>query len=197
MALDEAIPGLVLDLRYSTGENFVGQVIDGYQDAQAILSAPAAAALARVQASLVPFGLGLLLFDAYRPRRAVDHFVRWGKDLGDRSTKQAYYPNVPKENLFSDGYIADRSSHSRGSTVDVTIVSRNSDGSVETLDMGSGFDFFDPVSWPDSPAVTGQQRANRVLLQIVMEAHDFVSYPKEWWHFTLKDEPFPDTYFDF
>ena len=195
--LDEAIPDFAIDLRYATGNNLVGERIDGYRHAHAILSAPAAAALAKVQAALRPSGLGLKVFDAYRPQRAVDHFVRWGQDLDDRRTKAVYYPDVAKEDLFKEGYIASQSSHSRGSTVDVTIVHRDGDGAVRELDMGSRFDFFGPVSWPDSREVTPQQRANRALLQSLMTAHGFVPYAQEWWHFTLSGEPYPETYFDF
>lgn len=195
--LDEAIPDLVIDLHYTTANNFVGQRVDGYRRLSAILSAPAAAALAEVQAALRPFGLGLKVFDAYRPQPAVDHFVRWGQDLDDQRTKPDYYPDVEKANLFEEGYIASRSSHSRGSTVDITIVYRDGAGVVWELDMGSRFDFFGPVSWPDSRAVTPQQRANRALLQSLMRAQGFVPYPQEWWHFTLRDEPYPNTYFDF
>ena len=196
--LDEFIPDLVVELRYATEDNFVGRPVDGYgQHARAVLSAPAAEALRRVQGALAPFGLGLKLFDAYRPQRAVDHFVRWGRDLADQRTKAEYYPNVAKEDLFSEGYVAERSGHSRGSTVDLTIVYRDAGGAVRELDMGSGYDFFGPVSWPDSGAVTGQQRANRTLLQQVMSAYGFTPYAREWWHFTFTDEPYPDTYFDF
>ena len=195
--LDEALPDLVADLHYATRNNFVGQPIDGYRHANPVLSAPAAAALAGVQAALRPFGLGLKVFDAYRPQRAVDHFVRWGNDLDDQRTKPRYYPEVEKKNLFKEGYIAARSSHSRGSTVDLTIVSFDRAGSVRELDMGSHFDLFGPVSWPDSPKVPAQQRANRMLLQSLMSAHGFAPYAQEWWHFTLRDEPYPDTYFDF
>ena len=195
--LDQAIPDLVVELRYTTGNNFVNRSVDGYRHAHAILSAQAVAALAEVQATLRPFGLGLKVFDAYRPQRAVDHFVRWGLDLDDRQTKPDYYPNVAKEDLFKEGYIAARSSHSRGSTVDLTIVYRDEVGSLHELDMGSRFDFFDPISWPDSPGVSAQQRANRVLLQNLMTVHGFAPYAQEWWHFTLRGEPYPDTYFDF
>ena len=193
--LDEAIPNLVIDPRYATENNFVGQRVDGY--GHAVLSAPAAAALVNVQAALRPFDLGLKVFDAYRPQRAVDHFVRWGKGLDDRRTKPDYYPDVAKENLFKEGYNASRSSLSRGSTVDVTIVYRDSAGLIRELDMGSRFDFFGPISWPDSAAITAQQRANRALVQSLMTAHGFAPYAQEWWHFTLVHEPYPDTYFDF
>ena len=195
--LDEAVPDLVIDLRYATRNNFVGERIDGYRHAHAILSAPAAEALARVQAALRPFGLGLKVFDAYRPQRAVDHFVQWGQDLDDQRTKATHYPNVAKEDLFKDGYIARRSAHSRGSAVDLTIVYHDDTGSPHELDMGTPFDFFDPISSSHSRKVTARQRINRALLQTLMVAHGFAPYAKEWWHFTLRDEPFPDTYFDF
>ena len=195
--LDDAIPGIVIELKYTTDDNFVGQPIDGYERGHAILSEPAAAALAEVQARLEPYGLGLKVFDAYRPQRAVDHFVRWAADLDDQRTKLDFYPDVAKEDLFEEGYIAEQSGHSRGSTVDLTIVYRDEAGAVHELDMGSSYDFFGPISWPDSPAVTAQQRANRSLLQNVMIAYGFNFYAQEWWHFTLEGEPYPDTYFDF
>ena len=195
--LDEAIPGIVIELKYTSDDNFVGQPIDGYEHGHAILSEPAAAALAEVQAALQPFGLGLKVFDAYRPQRAVDHFVRWAGDLDDQRTKPDFYPDVAKEDLFEEGYIAERSGHSRGSTVDLTIVYRDDAETTRELDMGSSYDFFGPISWPDSSAVTAQQRANRALLQNVMVTHGFNHYAQEWWHFTLEGEPYPDTYFDF
>ena len=195
--LDQAIPDLVVDLRYVTGNNFIGRPVDGYVHAHAILTESAAAALGDVQATLRPFGLELRVFDAYRPQRAVDHFVRWGEDLEDRQTKPDYYPDVAKQDLFTAGYIATRSGHSRGSTVDLTIIYRDGTGSTHELDMGSAYDFFGPISWPDSSSVSAQQRANRTLLQNVMTAHGFEPYSQEWWHFTLSDEPYQDTYFDF
>ncbi len=195
--LDQAIPDLVVDLRYVTRNNFIGRPVDGYRHAHAILSEPAAAALAEVQAALRPYGLGLKVFDAYRPQRAVDHFVRWGEDLEDQQTKTDYYPDVAKQDLFAEGYIAARSGHSRGSTVDLTIAYRDAAGSIHELDMASPFDFFGPISWPESPGVSAQQRANRMLLQRLMTAYGFAPYAQEWWHFTLRDEPYRDTWFDF
>ncbi len=195
--LDEAIPDLVVELRYFGSDNFVGRPVDGYRHPFPVLTAQAAKALASVQEALRPFGLGLKIFDSYRPQRAVDHFVRWAKDLKDEKTKAKYYPDVAKKDLFKDGYIAAKSSHSRGSTVDLTIVYKDKDGRAHELDMGSPFDFFSPISWPTSTAVTTQQRANRALLDAVMTEHGFAPYPQEWWHFTLKNEPFPKTYFDF
>ena len=194
---DEYIPDAVLDLRSFTSENFVGMPIDGYVTPRCIMTREAARALQKVQDDLKRFSLGLKIYDAYRPQRAVDHFVRWAKDLNDTRMKSRYYPNVDKQNLFKEDYIADRSGHSRGSTVDLTIVFTDGQGSVQELDMGTGFDLFDPRSWPDASGMTAEQRAHRMLLQVVMEKHGFVRYPQEWWHFRLAKEPFPETYFDF
>lgn len=195
--LDEVIPDIRVDLRYSGSHNFVGEPIDGYLAPRAILSREAAAALAQVQAELRPFGLGLLVFDAYRPQRAVNHFVRWAQDLRDTRMKAEFYPGVAKKDLFREDYIAARSSHSRGSTVDLTLVALNAPPGDGGLDMGTGFDFFGPESWPEYAGITPAQRAHRLLLRTLMLEHGFRPYPKEWWHFTLADEPFQDTWFDF
>lgn len=193
--VDEVVPDMVVELRYHSSRNFVGHPIDGYKGERAILTAPTAAALAEIQAELRGFGLGIKIFDAYRPQRAVDHFVRWAKDVADTQNKARFYPHTDKRDLFTQGYIAERSGHSRGSTVDVTLV--NHSPPHQPLDMGTPFDFFSVSSWPEHPSLTPQQRANRLLLQSLMVKHGFKPYPKEWWHFTLKDEPYPDTYFDF
>ena len=188
---------IVVSMRYLTRNNFVGDKIDGYRSNICLLSRPAVGALAAVQRSLRARQLGLIVYDCYRPQRAVDHFVRWARDLTDTRTKPVYYPAVAKDRLFSDGYIAARSGHSRGSTVDLSVL-RCEPGHrhcVE-LDMGTPWDYFDPRSATASRAVTPQQRANRRLLKSVMEAHGFQNYAREWWHYTLVDEPFPDTYFD-
>lgn len=195
--VEDAIPGIKIELRYCTPDNFVGKPIDGYLQSRCILTEQAARALAKVQLDLKPFGLGLKIYDAYRPQRAVDHFVRWAKDLNDTKMKLKYYPDVDKANLFRDKYIADKSSHSRGSTVDLTIVALDPKEEGKELDMGSGFDFFGPQSWPSDLTMTATQRAHRMLLQTLMTKHGFNPYPQEWWHFTLANEPFPDTYFDF
>ncbi len=191
------VPGIGSDLRYATAHNFVGAPIDGYRRPRCILTRQAALALKEVQEELRPFGLGLKVFDAYRPQRAVDHFVRWANKLGDTRTKAEFYPGVDKGKLFQEDYIAARSGHSRGSTVDLTIVSLVGEAAGGELEMGTGFDFFGPESWPEQRAMTAQQRANRLLLQVVMKKHGFRPYAKEWWHFTLEGEPFPTTYFDF
>lgn len=192
----EQMPDLAVDLRYLGSDNFVGRPIAGYEASRVILTEAAATALAGVQRDLATFGLGLLVYDAYRPTRAVADFVAWAQDPTDTEMKARYYPDVDKEDLIPGGYIAPRSSHSRGSTVDVTLVSRGA-GPATALDMGTGFDLFSPRSWPTSTAVSPSARAHRLLLQTMMAKHGFVPYPQEWWHFTLRDEPFPDTYFDF
>ena len=192
--IEDVIPGLKVDLRYTGSHNFVGRPVSGYENARPVLSTPAANALARVQADLLPFRLGLLVFDAYRPQRAVDDFVKWAADPEDIRTQAEFYPDVDKRNLFKEDYIAERSGHSRGSTVDLTLVALDTGAQ---LDMGSGFDFFGVESWPEHPGLTHQQRANRLLLQTLMLKQGFKPYPKEWWHFTLENEPFPDDYFDF
>ncbi|MGE4291780.1 MAG: M15 family metallopeptidase [Desulfovibrio sp.] len=194
VSLDEMIPGAVYDVRYFSENNFVGARIDGYQAPRVILTAPAARALAGVQNELARFGLSLKVFDGYRPQRAVDHFVRWAEDLSDTRMKAAFYPGVDKENLFRDGYIAAKSGHSRGSTVDLTIVDA---ATGAELNMGTPFDHFGPESWPGNPDMSGQIRANRALLQQLMRMHGFRPLQEEWWHFTLENEPYPETYFDF
>ncbi|MFI0430021.1 M15 family metallopeptidase [Mariniflexile sp. HMF6888] len=188
------IPDLDVELRYNTSNNFVGKRIDGYQSNKLILTKQAALALKEVQESLQDRNLCLKVYDGYRPQRAVDHFMSWAKDLNDTINKQAFYPDVDKLDLFVEEYIAARSGHSKGSTVDVTIINGNTG---EPLDMGSNYDFFGEASWVNYKNINESQKANRQLLQEVMLKFGFKNYPKEWWHFTLKDEPFPDTYFDF
>lgn len=188
------IPDLNVELRYNTKNNFVGKPIDGYHSNKLILTKEAALALKQVQSELLSQNLCLLVYDGYRPQKAVNHFMRWAKNLNDTINKQAYYPDVDKLNLFVEDYIASRSGHSKGSTVDVTII----DGTTgKPLDMGSNYDFFGEASWVNYQQITQAQKANRKLLQEVMLKHGFKNYPKEWWHFTLKDEPFPNTYFNF
>lgn len=188
------VPGARFDVRYHGSENFVGTRVDGYEAARCYLTRPAAQALARVEADVRTAGFDLLIFDCYRPIRAVAHFARWAADLADQHTKPRYYPDVDKKDLFAEGYIAARSGHSRGSTLDLTLVEA---ASGRELDMGTPFDLFSPRSWPADTSVTPQQRANRRILADAMVRHGFVPFEKEWWHFTLANEPFPDTYFDF
>jgi zinc D-Ala-D-Ala dipeptidase len=191
------VPTAEVALAYYGTNNFVGARVDGYRADRGMISIAAARALQQVSEALAPFGYHLYIFDAYRPQRAVDHFVRWAADLEDTKTKAAFYPDIDKDRLIPELYIADQSSHSRGSTVDLTIAYRDESGTTQWLDMGSPFDYFGTRSWPDSREVTPQQRANRLLLRTLMVEAGFVPYDQEWWHFTLADEPFPATWFDF
>ena len=188
------VPNLIVEMRYLTPHHFVGQPIDGYEKPICYLTRPAADALAKVARELEPKGLVVKAFDCYRPTRAVAHFVRWARDLGDTRMKAEFYPTVDKSTLFRDGYIASRSGHSRGSTIDMTLA-RKPDG--QDLDMGTPFDFFSTKTWPSDRSVSREAQQNRKLLADVMRRNGFDPYNKEWWHFTLKNEPFRDTYFDF
>lgn len=192
--VEDNIPTIQLDLRYASSNNFVGKPIDGYKREVVILSEAATKALKNVQDELNMYNLSIMIYDSYRPQQAVNHFIRWARDLNDTIMKSRFYPEVDKRNLFKEGYIASRSGHSRGSTLDITIVDLNT---CEALDMGSPYDFFGSASWVENTNLTKEQRANRMLLQTVMIKHGFRNYPKEWWHFTLRGEPFSETYFDF
>ncbi|MFF5264439.1 M15 family metallopeptidase [Actinomadura viridis] len=218
VALDDIDPTIIQEMRYTTAHNFVGERIDGYRQPVCVLTRPAAQALHQAQRKLLRQGHSLKVYDCYRPQRAVDHFVAWAKDLDDQVMKAEFYPRVDKTRLFADGYIAEKSGHSRGSTVDLTIVKlpaeptrpyrpgqplvpcyapqaeRFPDNSV---DMGTGYDCFDTLSHTLDPRVTPAQRANRLLLKSTLEGLGFTNLPEEWWHFTYKPELFPDTYFDF
>jgi zinc D-Ala-D-Ala dipeptidase len=187
------VPGLVVEMRYAGADNFVGRPIAGYERPLCLLTREAAAALAQVQQDLAARGLGLKVFDCYRPARAVAHFVRWAKDMGDRA-RPDFYPRVDKRTLFRDGYIAARSGHSRGSTVDLTLV-RLADG--REVDMGSPFDLFDARSALRFADLPETARQNRALLAAAMRQRGFLAYHKEWWHYVLRDEPYPGTVFDF
>ncbi|EDP69454.1 peptidase M15D, vanX D-ala-D-ala dipeptidase [Flavobacteriales bacterium ALC-1] len=188
------IPDLDIELRYYTSNNFVGDTIDGYKSNKLIITKGTAEKLKLVQEELHLQNLCLKVYDGYRPQRAVNHFIRWARDLNDTINKQQFYPEVNKRNLFKAGYIASRSGHSRGSTIDLTITNGETG---EPLDMGSPYDFFGEQSWVNYKDITEEQRKNRQLLQTVMLKHNFRNYSKEWWHFTLRWEPFPKTYFDF
>ena len=187
------IPDIVVELRYHGSNNFVGQPIEGYNDSRCILTRSAADKLKNVQNELRHVGLGLKIFDDYRPQKAVDHFVRWSKNSNTKM-KTKYYPEVAKENLFKEGYISTRSGHSRGSTVDLSIISLQN---MKELDMGTQYDFFGKESWLSNINISALQRSNRMLLQSLMKKHGFNPLKEEWWHFTMVDEPFPDTYFNF
>ncbi len=198
--LADAAPDIACDVKYAGGDNFVGRSLRGYESNRCLMTRPAAAALKRVQDELRPFGLGLLVFDAYRPQRAVDDFVAWARDAADNRMKSKFYPEIAKTDLFAHGYVAKQSGHSRGSTVDVTIVDlRSSEDArgARPLDMGTGFDFFGPESWHSHLSLAPHHRAQRMLLRTLMEKHGFRAYDREWWHYTLRAEPFPNTYFDF
>lgn len=188
------IPDIDVELRYFSSHNFVGDTITGYHANTLIVTKPTAEALKKVQDELANENLCLRVYDAYRPQRAVNHFIRWAKDLDDTRMKQTFYPGVKKRYLFRDGYIASRSGHSRGSTVDLTIIDANT---MEPLDMGSPYDFFGEPSWVTYQNLSDVQKKNRQLLQTVMQKYGFRNYAQEWWHFTLRGEPFPTTYFDF
>ena len=215
--VSDVIPTIVLDMRYYGEHNFIGRRIEGYNAPVAYLTREAAEALSRVQAELLPLGLSLKIYDAYRPQRAVNDFIRWAENLEDMAVKAEFYPDVAKDQLFEEGYISARSGHSRGSTVDLTIVpvpapeepawtienqqsctrEANERYADSSLDMGTGYDCFDTLSWTEDARIGASQRAHRLLLKTLMEKHGFRNYPREWWHFTLADEPYPDTYFDF
>ncbi|MBQ0768515.1 MAG: M15 family metallopeptidase [Bizionia sp.] len=189
-----SIPDIKVELRYCYDNNFVGENVDGYIENVAILTEEAAIALQKVQVELRKQNLSLKIYDSYRPQRAVNHFVRWAKAVNDTIMKSQYYPEVHKRNLFSAGYIASKSRHSSGSTLDITIVDTKTG---EELDMGSPFDFFGKESWVANTNLTKKQLENRNLLQGLMTSNGFRNYPKEWWHFTLRNEPYRNQYFDF
>lgn len=189
-------PDIELDIRYAGNDNFVGARVDGYDAPKCLLLAPAAQALAQAERSLRGRGMRLRVFDCYRPARAVRHFVAWANDLDDQSTKPRHYPNLDKRELLN-GYISPRSGHSRGATVDLTLLQCDATGArCHALDMGTEFDFFDVRANTDSPLATPEQRANRDRLRQAMQQAGFRNYPMEWWHFTLAPEPSPGVYFD-
>jgi D-alanyl-D-alanine dipeptidase len=190
----EVIDTVQLDIRYYGENNFVGTRIDGYERPVAILSEEAAAALKVAADILEEQGYYIKIFDAYRPQMAVDHFIRWAQDLDDVKMKEQFYPDVDKSKLFELGYIAEKSGHSRGSTVDLTLVDKHTG---EELDMGGGFDFFGEISHHGTDLITEEQERNRNILREAMVAAGFKPYPEEWWHYTLENEPYPDTYFNF
>lgn len=190
----DEIPTAILEIRYYSEDNFVGTVVDGYHAPKAILTEEAAQALKKAADNLYEQGYYIKIFDAYRPQSAVDHFIRWAKDLDDTKMKEKYYPDLDKSVLFELGYIAEKSGHSRGSTVDLTLVDVSTG---KELDMGSGFDFFGEISNHGTDLITEEQEKNRNILRDAMVDAGFEVYPEEWWHYKLKDEPYPDTYFDF
>ena len=211
--LTDAVPDAILEIRYFSTYNFVGARIDGYEEPTALLTRQAAKALRAVSDDVKSQGYRLKIYDAYRPQKAVDHFVRWARDIADVQMKPYFYPDLDKKVLFPQEYICERSGHTRGSTLDLTLFDKQTE---KELDMGGTFDWFGPESHPDfcgnpatgqytgdnskSPAgrsITAEQFQHRMVLRRAMMAHGFNPFPTEWWHFTLKNEPFPDTYFTF
>jgi D-alanyl-D-alanine dipeptidase len=192
--LADYVPNIIQEIRYYSTYNFIGERIDGYEEPCAILSIEAARALKAVSNELFVQGYRIKVFDCYRPACAVKQFVLWGIEDTDVRMKPYFYPELNKQDLFAEGYIAKLSSHSRGSTVDLTLLDMKTGKEV---DMGSPFDLFSEKSHPSYKGITDEQYENRMLLQHVMVRNGFVPIDCEWWHFTLKDEPYPDTYFEF
>lgn len=190
------LPDAVYDIRYHGSNNFVGMPVDGYLAPKCILQGKAAKALVKVSEAAQAQGYKLKIFDCYRPTQAVAHFMRWAQDLADTATKAAYYPNLGKDKLVGE-YIAERSGHSRGATLDLTLMKQDEQGEWVELDMGSPFDMFDLLSNTENPSVTDAQLQNRFTLRALMEAQGFTNYDMEWWHYSLSPQPYPDTYFNF
>jgi zinc D-Ala-D-Ala dipeptidase len=213
--LDQVDPTIQISMRYYSNDNFAGTRIDGYKRPRIIMTKQAAAALKKVQQDVAKDGYCLVVYDAYRPQKAVDHFMRWGADLIEQKMKPEYYPDLDKKSVFDLGYIAKKSGHTRGSTVDLTIIKlgnslKNPSFQIRTIngndipflddgtvDMGSSFDLFDDASHHDSPKMTPEYNAQRKYLRSKMEARRFKILKEEWWHYILKNEPFPNTYFNF
>jgi D-alanyl-D-alanine dipeptidase len=194
VSVTELDPSIQLEMRYNSNNNFVGAKIDGNKADKCYQTKASAEALAKVQKELKPYHLSLKMYDCYRPQKAVSHFVRWARDLKDTKMKKQFYPKLDKSVLFKEGYIAEKSGHSRGSTVDLTLVATPSN---KILEMGTTYDFFDPIANTENQTVGHKELQNRLLLKAVMEKNGFKNYNMEWWHFTLNNEPYPSTFFDF
>ena len=194
VVLTDVVPDVLLEIRYYSTFNFVGTRVDGYDEPLALMTREAAQALKAVSDEAMALGYRLKIWDTYRPQMAVDHFCRWGENVTDTLTKRYFYPYLDKDVVFDQGYIARRSGHSRGSVVDLTLVDMKTG---RDLDMGYGFDWFGEESHPDYKGITEEQFNNRMLLRKLMLKHGFLPIEEEWWHFVLKDEPYPDTYFTF
>ena len=192
--LDEAMHGIRWDAKYATWDNFTGRPVNGYEANRIVGTFELAEALQKAREQAAALGYGLLLWDAYRPQRAVDCFLRWSAQPEDGRTKEKHYPNIAREEMISMGYVASHSSHSRGSAVDLTIYQLDTGDMVA---MGSSFDFMDERSHHASTDVTAAEAKHRRLLRSIMEQSGFEAYENEWWHYLLKDEPYPDCYFDF
>jgi len=192
--LSDVVPHIVQEIRYFSTFNFVGERVDGYEEPVALMTREAARALKSVSNEMMVKGYRLKVFDAYRPVRAVKHFILWAIEDEDVRMKPYFYPDIDKQDAFELGYIAKESTHSRGSAIDLTLLDMKTGHEV---DMGGPFDLFSEVSHPDYRGITDEQYANRMLLRAAMERNGFEPYECEWWHFRLADEPFPDTWFDF
>jgi D-alanyl-D-alanine dipeptidase len=192
--VDEAVPGVRWDAKYATWDNFTGKPVDGYLANRIVGTIALCAALEGAREKAESLGFGLLLWDGYRPQRAVDCFVRWSQQPEDGRTKLRHYPNIDRAAMFEEGYVATKSGHSRGSTVDLTLYDL---ATGELVSMGSDHDFMDQISHHGAKQITQVEASNRQHLRSLMEACGFVAYDCEWWHYTLKDEPYPATYFDF
>ena len=194
VVVTDVVPDAIMEARYYSLYNFIGDRVRGYEEPVALVTREAAMALCEVQKEIAPLGYTIKIYDAYRPQMAVDHFVEWAKDQNDTRMQRYFYPEERKADLFAHGYIAARSSHSRGSTVDLTLYDLRNQCDV---DMGGTFDYFGYRSHPDFPNLTEQQKQNRQLLRMVMIKHGFRGIDTEWWHFTLNNEPYPNQYFNF
>lgn len=192
--VSEVVPDAILEIRYYSTFNFIGDRIEGYEEPVALLTQEAASALRSVSDDLIKQGYRLKIFDAYRPQMAVSHFMRWACDFKDTRMKEYFYPELEKDSLIQQGYIAEHSGHSRGSTIDLTLFDMSTE---KEIDMGGTFDYFGELSHPEYQGITEEQRANRFILRDAMLAHGFKPIAEEWWHFTLENEPYPDTYFTF
>ena len=191
--LSEVVPDIIMEVRYHSTYNFVGERIDGYEIPCVLMTREAAAALKAVSDDLKAKGYRLKVYDAYRPQMAVDHFMRWAEN-NDTSMKKYFYPKIAKDRIIPEGYVARKSGHSRGSTIDLTLFDMKTGKEV---DMGGTFDYFGELSHPDYKKITKAQYNNRMILRDAMTKHGFKPLEEEWWHFTLKNEPYPDTYFTF
>lgn len=193
--VSDIIPDVVLDIRYYTTFNFLGERVDGYEEPVALMTREAAYALKEVSDEAISRGYRLKIFDAYRPQCAVDHFVRWADKIRELAMKEYFYPGIDKKRLFEEGFVALKSGHSRGSTVDLTLLDM---ATQKDLDVGGTFDYFGSLSWAENTEnITQEQASNRKMLRDMMISHGFHPLDEEWWHFTLDNEPYPDTYFTF
>lgn len=192
--VDEFVPGIRWDAKYATWDNFIGKPVDGYQANRIVGTKALCVALKKAQEKAKSLGFGLLLWDGYRPQQAVDRFLQWSQQPEDGHKKSRHYPNIDRTDMFTHGYVAARSGHTRGSTVDLALYYLDSG---EIVPMGGDHDVMDPISHHRASGITTDEAKNRQLLRSIMETSGFSAYDREWWHYTLVDEPYPNTYFDF